>query len=85
MKIQSQQKFIPTVWERLSDLPAYVELFVPGGFLLFVGGVLLVLVICFLCGGSSFLSVHAENGELPLVLRSASTQGFHVLTCGLIK
>jgi hypothetical protein len=62
MKMQLRPKFISTVWERLSDLPAYVELFVPGGFLLFVSGVLLVLVICFLCGGSSFLSVRVANG-----------------------
>lgn len=62
MEIQSRQKLIPTVWERLSDLPAYVELFVPGGVLLFVGGVFVVLGICLLCGGFPFLSVRVTNG-----------------------
>lgn len=62
MKIQPRQKLIPTVWEWLRDLPAYVELFVPGGFLLFVSGVFLALVICLLCRGFPVLSVRVANG-----------------------
>jgi hypothetical protein len=54
MKTQPQRKFTAHTLELLRDLPEYVEIFVPGGVLLLVGVVSLVLVF-YLLGGVSVL------------------------------
>jgi hypothetical protein len=54
MKTQPRRHYVTTAVEMLKDLPAYVEIFVPGGLLIVVGVVSLVLVF-YLLGGVFFL------------------------------
>jgi hypothetical protein len=54
MKTRLRRKFIANAMEILKDLPAYVEIFVPGGVLIFIGVVSLVLMF-YLLGGVSVL------------------------------
>jgi hypothetical protein len=52
MKTQPRRKFIANALEMFRDLPAYVEIFVPRGLLIFPDVVSLVLVF-YLLGGVS--------------------------------
>jgi hypothetical protein len=69
MKTQPRRKFVANALEMFRDLPVYVEIFVPGGFLIFVGVVSLVLVFYLLGGVSVLSSMNVASGEPPSMPR----------------
>jgi hypothetical protein len=58
MKLQLRRTFAANIWERLKDLPELVEIFVPGGLLILVSVVALLVVVYLLGGGSVLWSMN---------------------------
>ena len=63
MTTQPRRKFCTNALNMLKDLPAYVELFVPGDVLIFVSIVSLFLVFYLLGGAAILSSMNGASGE----------------------